>query len=89
MCFNLKFLKNKKPKNRDRLHLEHIHVQLVNLFNENRALHICLAKLHLDLQNQLQDLKDISLNQSTMYQPSEYTSTLNRKKQSTIKRSYI
>ena len=67
----------------------HIQAQLVNLLNENRALHICLAKLHMDMQEQL---KEISLNQTfnSGYPPSSTaTSIYTRKSQSTLKKHYI
>ena len=90
MCFNFKFFKNKKTKGKERIQYEHIQVQLVNLLNENRALHICLTKLHLDLQGQLNDLKEISLNGGSIYNGSHFeTPTIHRKNQSTMKVKYI
>ena len=87
------FLKNKKTKNKKSLQSEYenIQVQLVNLLNENRAIHQCLSKLHTDIQNQLMELKDISLNQTynSIDRSSMATPTFHRKNHSTLKKNYV
>lgn len=78
--------RNKKTKTKKTLQYDSIQVQLVNLLNENRAIHECLSKLHFEIQAQLLELKELSLNQTYS---SVATSTIQRKKQSTLKRTYI
>ena len=78
--------RNKKNKTKKTLQYDSIQVQLVNLLNENRAIHECLSKLHFDIQAQLLELKELTLNQTYS---SVATSTIQRKKQSTLKRTYI
>ena len=85
MCF----LKNKKPKIKKSAQYECIQVQLVNLLNENRAIHECLSKLHIDIQGQLMELRDISLNQTYSMDQSSVYSTIQRKNQSTLRKTYI
>ena len=86
MCF---FLRNKKIKNKKSLQYDRIQVQLVNLLNENRAIHECLTKLHIDIQGQLMELRELSLNQTYSMNHSSAYSTIQRKKHSTLKRTYI
>ena len=78
--------RNKKTKTKKTLQYDSIQVQLVNLLNENRAIHECLSKLHFEIQAQLMELKELSLNQTYS---SVATSTIQRKKESTLKRTYI
>ena len=78
--------RNKKTKTKKTLQYDSIQVQLVNLLNENRAIHECLSKLHFEIQAQLLELKELSLNQTYS---SVATSTIQRKKHSTLKRTYI
>lgn len=85
MCF----FKNKKSKAKKSVQYESIQVQLVNLLNENRAIHECLSKLHIDIQGQLMELRDMSLNQTYSMDQSSAYSTIQRKKHSTLKRSYV
>ena len=90
MCFRI--FKNKKVKSKERLQFEHIQTQLVNLLNENRAIHVCLAKLHHELEGQLTELKEISLHQvnaSVLQSSFDCTPNLARKNQSTLKMRYI
>ena len=90
MCFKNFLKNNKKSKNKKELQFEHVQVQLVKLLNENRALHVCLEKLHADLQGQLNDLKEMSVNNGSVYHMSfDYSPGLNRKQQSTLKQRYI
>ena len=84
MCFFS--ARNKKTKTKKTLQYDSIQVQLVNLLNENRAIHECLSKLHFEIQAQLMELKELSLNQTYS---SVATSTIQRKKESTLKRTYI
>ena len=78
--------RNKKTKTKKTLQYDSIQVQLVNLLNENRAIHECLSKLHFEIQAQLLELKELSLNQTCS---SVATSTIQRRNYSTLKRTYI
>ena len=93
MCLDLKFFKNKKSSkiNKD-LQYQHIQKQLLNLLNENRAIHSCLIKLHADMEMQLRELKDISISHAgaSFMNHSCYDSpTLQRRDQSTMKIKYV
>ena len=93
MCFNFKFFKNKKsPKVKKDYQYEKIQIQLLNLLNENRAIHSCLIKLHADMEMQLKELKDISISHagaSFMTNSCFDSPTIQRRDHSTMKIQYI